>query len=99
MQSREMTFTQITRARYETRIYADSLDAGNGLEGLIAQMERSQAKRLAHELLPEATPSFSPPGKLPVRSSQVSDMLSAVRTLRPQPHIPVGSPPIERSGP
>lgn len=55
MQSLEMTYTQVSRAEFSTRLYADELDAGPGLAKLIAQIDRSDVKRMAHELLEPLT--------------------------------------------
>lgn len=52
MQDREATYVQASRARVETRIYADSLTAGGEeFEELSRVMERSRAKDLATDVL------------------------------------------------
>ncbi|MCA9185809.1 MAG: relaxase domain-containing protein [Planctomycetales bacterium] len=68
MQSREMTYTQLSRAKYSTRLYADQLDTGPDLSRLVAQLDRSESQPLAHELLAQrpiekqrSQPSLSPP--------------------------------------
>jgi ATP-dependent exoDNAse (exonuclease V) alpha subunit len=100
MQSREMTFTQLTRARFETRLYADSLDAGDDLKGLIAQIERSQAKRLAHELLPAEGTSGGLAPQPHAHSSHSSRMLAALATApRPQRDVYVRPSSLDMPGP
>ena len=55
MQDREATYVQASRARIETRIYADTLTAGGTeLEELVRDMERSRAKELASDVLDES---------------------------------------------
>ena len=46
MHQREMTHTQISRAKHSTRIYVDEVEAGQNLERLISQVENSQPKRM-----------------------------------------------------
>ncbi|MEO0851886.1 MAG: MobF family relaxase [Cyanobacteria bacterium J06648_11] len=55
MQDREATYVQASRAREETRIYADRVTAGDEeLEELARVMERSRAKELATDVLDDA---------------------------------------------
>lgn len=49
-------YVQASRARAETRLYADRLSAGDELADLVRAMGRDRQKGLAHDLLPE------PPG-------------------------------------
>ena len=52
MQDREASYVQASRARLETRIFADRLSAGGEeLSELVRTMERSRAKDLATDLL------------------------------------------------
>lgn len=52
MQDREATYVQASRAKEETRIYADKASAGEEvLDELVRAMERSRAKELATDLL------------------------------------------------
>lgn len=51
MQAKELTYTQISRAKGATMLYATSQDAGRNTEGLEAMIGRSRAKRMAHDLL------------------------------------------------
>lgn len=50
MQDREISYVQASRARLETRLYADELEAGEDLRGLTKQMSQSRAKGLAHDV-------------------------------------------------
>jgi ATP-dependent exoDNAse (exonuclease V) alpha subunit len=50
MQDREITYVQASRARGETRLYTDVFEAGEKLQGLVAQTARSGAKTLAHDV-------------------------------------------------
>lgn len=45
-------YVQASRARDETRLYADRLSAGDELTDLVRSMERDRQKGLAHDLLP-----------------------------------------------
>jgi len=47
MQDREISYVQASRARESTRIYADEHEAGEDLQALARQMERSNQKTLA----------------------------------------------------
>lgn len=44
-------YVQASRARSETRLYADRLSAGDELADLVRSMERNRQKGLAHDLL------------------------------------------------
>ncbi len=48
MQSKEITFVQISRHVESLRIYTDQIEAGENLENLAAQLGTSKAKQLAH---------------------------------------------------
>ena len=48
MQDKELSYVQVSRARAETRLYAAEAEAGAANKGLVKQMERSNAKTLAH---------------------------------------------------
>ena len=50
-QDRELSYVQTSRARDETRIYVDVLEAGEELSQLARQMSRSHQKDLAHDVL------------------------------------------------
>jgi ATP-dependent exoDNAse (exonuclease V) alpha subunit len=47
MQDRELSYVQMSRARDNTRIYIDKLEAGENLKEMVLTMERSRAKELA----------------------------------------------------
>nr|WP_261342648.1 AAA family ATPase [Crateriforma conspicua] len=49
MMSREITYTQLTRARDATRLFVDSSTAGKDLKKLIQSVSRSRRKDLAHD--------------------------------------------------
>lgn len=51
MQDRELSYVQVSRAKLQTRIYTDRLEAGDQLTTLSEQMNRSRQKELAHELV------------------------------------------------
>lgn len=51
IQDREISYVQASRARGETRIFTDRLEAGEALELLSRQMSRTRAKQLAHDVL------------------------------------------------
>ncbi len=53
MQSREMSYVQASRAREETRFYADKQTAGPDHDRLVRAMEQEQSHCMAHELLIE----------------------------------------------
>ncbi len=48
MQDREITYVQASRARGETQIFIDQLDAGERLTQVVREMARSRQKELAH---------------------------------------------------
>jgi len=50
-QDRELTYVQASRARETTRFFIDKLEAGDELQELHRQIERSRQKDLAHDLL------------------------------------------------
>ncbi|MBI1827222.1 MAG: relaxase domain-containing protein [Planctomycetes bacterium] len=50
MQHRELSYTQASRARGQTRFYTDEHEAGPGLANLARQMSESRAKELAVDL-------------------------------------------------
>jgi ATP-dependent exoDNAse (exonuclease V) alpha subunit len=50
-QDRELSYVQASRARGTTRFFLDRLEAGEDLQELCKQMERSRQKDLAHDLL------------------------------------------------
>lgn len=52
MQGREISHVQSSRARDETRWYTDKAEAGEEMKELARQMNRSQAKQLAHDIMP-----------------------------------------------
>jgi ATP-dependent exoDNAse (exonuclease V) alpha subunit len=60
MQSRELGYVQASRARGDTRLYVDRETAGPKLAELTRMTAYSRAKQMAHDLLPEASPSPSP---------------------------------------
>lgn len=49
MTDRELTYVQSSRARGETRLYADRLTSGPQLDLLATQMSQSRAKEMAHD--------------------------------------------------
>ena len=51
MLSRELAYTQLTRARTTTRLFASQAQAGKDLELLIKGMNRSVKKDLAHDVM------------------------------------------------
>ena len=51
MTDREISYVQGSRAKGVTRFYTDILSGGENIEALAKQMERSRAKRLAHDYL------------------------------------------------
>lgn len=51
MQDRELAYVQASRARGETRIYIDRLEAGHTLAALSQRMNVSHQKELASSLL------------------------------------------------
>lgn len=51
MQDREISYVQASRARHETRLYTDELEAGENLHGLVRQMSQSRVKTLAHDVV------------------------------------------------
>lgn len=53
MNDRELSYVQSSRARGETRLYADRLTSGELLSDLALQLNQSHLKDLAHEHLPE----------------------------------------------
>jgi conjugative relaxase-like TrwC/TraI family protein len=53
MQDREISYVQASRARNETRIFTDRMEAGDDLTKLTRAMKRSRKKELAHTLLAE----------------------------------------------
>jgi hypothetical protein len=50
MLSKELAYTQLTRARETTRLFASEEQAGKNLELLIKGMSRSVKKDLAHDV-------------------------------------------------
>lgn len=48
MQDREISYVQASRARGETQIFTDRLEAGERLTQLVREMSRSRQKELAH---------------------------------------------------
>lgn len=50
MQDRELTYVQVSRARYEVQIFASKQDAGPGLQRLERQVEKSRPKILASDV-------------------------------------------------
>jgi hypothetical protein len=53
MQDREISYVQASRAREETRLFTDRMEAGDDLAELVRQMSTSRQKFLAHDLLVE----------------------------------------------
>lgn len=53
MLDREMFYVQLSRARETTRLYTDSITAGDDLEVLTKTLSRSRQKHLAHDFVPE----------------------------------------------
>ena len=51
MQNRELSYVQASRARESTQLYTDRHEAGKNLSGLAKQMNKSQEKTLAHDVL------------------------------------------------
>lgn len=51
MQDRELSYVQFSRARGTTRAYTNEVEAGENMELLVAAMERSRAKDLAHDVM------------------------------------------------
>ncbi len=54
MISKEMVYTQLTRAREGTHLFVDKKSAGKDFETLTASMKRSVKKDLAHDINPNA---------------------------------------------
>jgi ATP-dependent exoDNAse (exonuclease V) alpha subunit len=50
MQDREQSFVQASRARGQTRLFSDQLEAGENLETMRRQFELSRQKNLAHDV-------------------------------------------------
>lgn len=66
LQGRELTYTQLSRAKFRTQLYVDEVEAGPQLTALIRAISKSHAKRLAHELLPAPrSPDADPPANAP----------------------------------
>ena len=53
MQDREISYVQGSRARHKTQVYTNRFEAGEELQGLAKQMNRSRIKTLASDLLNE----------------------------------------------
>src|SRR5262249_2932810 len=53
MQDREISYVQASRAREETRLFTDRMEAGDDLAELVRQMSTSRQNVLAHDLLVE----------------------------------------------
>jgi ATP-dependent exoDNAse (exonuclease V) alpha subunit len=53
MQDREISYVQASRARNETRLFSDRMEAGDDLTKLTRAMKRSRKKELAHALFEE----------------------------------------------
>jgi conjugative relaxase-like TrwC/TraI family protein len=51
MQDRELSYVQASRARLNTFLFSDKHEAGENLAGLAKQMNRSNEKTLAHEII------------------------------------------------
>ena len=49
MQDRELSYVQVSRARGETRIYTDQIEAGDTLSRLAKQMSHSRQKEMAQQ--------------------------------------------------
>jgi Ti-type conjugative transfer relaxase TraA len=60
MQDRELSYVQASRARGETRIYAERSELENELSTLAQEMARSRQKEMAIELLREHSPREEP---------------------------------------
>jgi conjugative relaxase-like TrwC/TraI family protein len=57
MTDRELTYVVASRARGETRLYCDRLEAGEGLEDLVRCMSKSRQKELAVDRMDEPKPT------------------------------------------
>ena len=51
MDHRELAYVEASRARRQTRLYADTLSGGEDIEAIAKQLSRSRQKRLAHDFL------------------------------------------------
>lgn len=60
MTDRELSYVKASRARGETRIYTDRVEAGAGLKDLKRQMETSRAKDLAQDHKQDLGPELTP---------------------------------------
>ena len=60
MQDREISYVQMSRARGETRIFTDVLEAGESLAQLARQMSNSRQKELAHAAQARSSQSRDP---------------------------------------
>ena len=69
MTSRELAYTQLTRARNRTEIFVDESQAGDELETLVRSVSKSSAKNLAHDVKTSKTnPTRQPSREQETRS-------------------------------
>lgn len=60
MQDRELSYTQVSRARGETRLYVERAEVGDTLTTVARDLERSRAKDLAHDAMDRAKSDAEP---------------------------------------
>lgn len=82
MLSKEMVYTQLTRARETTHLFVDKKSAGKQLETLANNMKRSVQKDLAHDVNPNATARTTSIDSDPMVQSSLEQVISQFNKAR-----------------
>lgn len=82
MQDKEISFVQASRHREQVKFYADRLEAGHELEGLVEQMTRSGSKMLAHTLREVTTTGASKSRRLDEQTPEPTKLVHQVDIAR-----------------
>lgn len=99
MSSREMTYTQLTRGKFATRLYTSQAEVGEGNKQLAQSMRKSVGKDLAHDIaepLPSKATRVSkaaPSIDLRATALTTSERALYAKHMQPSPNVRVtGSP-------